>query len=101
MNESPRGRYTAHRERHPHSWFSVRVRRRGASGEYRTLKEIALSDRIVRPAERIRSASTLRMNAHSSPGSATLVRAADRKAETFPRNRSLDREAREVKRKQP
>jgi hypothetical protein len=41
------------------------------------------------------------MNAHSSPDSAMPVRAAGRKAETFPRNQLPGEEEPEAKRKQP
>src|SRR6266403_5171599 len=101
MNEPPSPCCRAHREKHPPLWFSVLARRRGADDEDRTLKEVALRHQTVRPAQRIRSASTLRMNAHSSPGSATRVRARGRKAETSPRNQLLGREEPEAKQKQP
>src|SRR5882724_3114018 len=97
MNESPSPCCRAHREKHPPLWFSVLARRRGADDEDRSLKEIALSHRIVRPAERIRSASMLRMNAHRSPGSATRVAAPGCKAETFRHNQLLGREDPEAK----
>src|SRR5882724_7989082 len=101
MNESPSLRCRAHREKHPPLWFSVLAQRLGADGEDQTLKEIALRRQTVRPAERIRSASTLRKNAHNSPGCATRARAPGRKAETSPRNQLLGREEPEAKQKQP
>src|SRR5438477_3391329 len=101
MNESPSPCYKAHREKHPPLWFSVRAQRRGADVENRSRRELALPHQTVRPAERIRSASTLRMNARNSPGCATQVRAPGRKAETSPRNQLLGREELEAKQKQP
>src|SRR6266481_8270775 len=101
MNESPSSPYPAHRERRSPLWFSVRARRRGADDEHRSLREVALRHRTVRWAERIRSTSTLRTNAHSSPGSATRPPAPVRKAETFRRNQLLGREKPEAKQKQP
>src|SRR6266850_7513457 len=101
MNESPSPCCRAHREKHPLLWFLVLTRRGEADDEDRSLREVALRHQTVRPAERIRSASTLRMNAHNSPGCATRVRAPGRKAETSPRNQLLGREEPEAKPKQP
>src|SRR6266436_5490876 len=101
MNEPPSSCCGAHREKHPRLWFSVRARRRDADDENRSPREVALPHQTVRPAERIRSASTLRMNAHNLPGCATRVRAPGRKAETSPRNQLLGREEPEAKQKQP
>src|SRR5262245_42811270 len=100
MSESPSLSSQAHQEKHPPSWFSVRARRCGADSADQTLKEIALSDRIVRPTDRMRSASKLQASEHSAPGSATWALAPRRKSETFPRNQSRGRVKREVKRKQ-
>src|SRR5438552_9123532 len=101
MNETPPPCCRAHREKHPSLWFSVLALRRGADDENRSPREVALRHQTVRPAERIRSASTLRMNAHSSSGSARQVRAPGRKAETSPRNQLLGRAEPEAKQKQP
>src|SRR5882724_7443883 len=101
MNESPSPCCRAHREKHLSLSFSVLARRRGADDDDRSLRGVALRHQTVRPAERIRSASTLRMNAHNSPGCATRARAPGRKAETSPRNQLLGREEPEAKQKQP
>src|SRR5438874_1479323 len=101
MNESLSLRCRAHREKHPSLRFSVLAQRRGEDDENRSPREVALRHQTVRPAERIRSASTLRMNAHSSPGCVTRVRAPGRKAETSPRNQLPAREEPEAKQKQP
>src|SRR5262245_62132539 len=100
MNELLWLRSPARRETHPHLWFSVRARRSEADAEDRTLKEIALRHRIFRPVKRSRSASTLRLTAHSSPGFATQVRAPGYRAGTFPRNQLRGRGEREAKPKQ-
>src|SRR6266550_8057838 len=101
MNEPPSPCCRAHREKHPPLWFSVLARRRGGDDENRSPREVALRHQTVRPAERIRSASTLRRNARSSPGCATRARAPGRKAETSQRNQLLGREELEAKQKQP
>src|SRR6266702_1577378 len=101
MNEPPSRCCTAHRERRLPLWFLVLARRRGGDDENRSPREVALPHQTVRPAERIRSASTLRMNAHNSPGCATRVRAPGRKAETSPSNQLLGREEPEAKQKEP
>src|SRR4029078_684066 len=78
---------------HRHFRFSVRAQRHGADVDDRTLKEIAALTRIALPAEQIRSASTLPLNAHNSTGSARRVPAPTRKDGTSPRNQLPRREA--------
>src|SRR5262249_5238712 len=98
MNESPWLRSQARREKHLYFWFSVRAPQRGADDGDQNVRKIALLRRIVLWAERSRSASMLRTNAHSSPDLATPVRAPGCRAGTFPHNQLLGREEREAKR---
>src|SRR5215211_4451597 len=97
MNEPRHSHPQARQQSPPHLRSSVRARRRGADAMDRTVKQILLPRRIVRRAVQSHSTSTLRANTHMWRNFATLVPAADRMAETYPRNRLLVREEQEVK----